>query len=566
LLGLALTVSLPVAAFIAAVGGLVGLVLFTLTTPEEDVRSMFGTGVITVAVVSYLLDRAATRLRARDEREARQADDRPYMLYLRSFGDDHASVPASGITRRGLWQVLTGWLIPIRSTRFEEVFTRPLAQYGPIIAVDAPGTRMPTLGAAKATLPNDDWQATVEAWAADAYAVLVSGAPSTINRGLQWELQLLAERLPHGRLVLVIGPEKKDVLWRNITGFLGAVGRYTLFASLTRRPWNDALLVLVHAPSRGWGAWYGWGARHRGAWTYTVAMDQAMAFAREVWAEPTPARDPFDGQPVTDTVQRAVDAATEAAARAGHPIDTRALLSALTDADHVGAWDRIGLFAATRARPALSTSSASEPTDTPLGRSGGGPLFSRNCAAATHIAARVSREYRLGPVPPGVLALGLVADRRTGAAYELGGLDADGHRQLVAELQHSLLDTTLEHLELIPGVDRAADDDHAGRLLAASQPPPRPVSARDRRRNRLVAAAVGVFLICAGGNAGRDAQMSEILWPALIYLAAASALAVAAIILRRRNADRHRSLATVLLIIAAVPAVLSVGLLAGAAL
>ncbi|MEH1030519.1 hypothetical protein V6W11_22490 [Micromonospora profundi] len=299
LLGSAVLLVLAVILSVAPLAAIVVLMILGLVVQgggsgmsDADARMMFAAMVVAIAVLGYLLDRAGRRLRMHNAWEAISADPRPRILYLRNFGDDKQKVPASALGRVGVWQLLTGWLNPIRTSRFEEILARALARFGPVIAVDPPGTRFSRLGAAKTLLPADNWLDQVALWADDAQAVVVSAAPDDIRPGLHAELKMLAERLTHGRIVLILGPHRSKALLHAAIGrFLLAVHGYPMFRTLVDRPVADGTLVLLHVPTVGWGHWRGWSARHRTAWTYTAAINEAMSDARDAWAAPVKASD-----------------------------------------------------------------------------------------------------------------------------------------------------------------------------------------------------------------------------------------------------------------------------------
>jgi hypothetical protein len=296
---------------------LAGWVLAGLSSAEQDLSSILAGLVIVAVMAGYFIDRAAQRLRARHLQAAMRRDPDHYMLYLRNFGDDAQKILTSRFNRRGVWQRSTGWLNPIGNARFEEVLTRALAHSGPVVAV-APSGKMrplfsaiaPTLGAAKTTLPGDKWEDWVTKKAENAHAVVVSATPAQISRaegrgrGFDKELRMLAERAVHGHIILVFGTGKSQVLHRRFGAFMAAVRSYPLFNDLASGWISDGALVLVHVPADGWGTWVGWGAERRTAWTYTAAIDAAMAYAEKAWARP-PAEliPPPPEEPPADQVQ-----------------------------------------------------------------------------------------------------------------------------------------------------------------------------------------------------------------------------------------------------------------------
>jgi hypothetical protein len=271
---------------------LFGWFLAGLSSAEQDLSSILAGLVIAAVVIGYFIDRAAQRLRAYNAQEAMAHDRRHgHLIYLRNFGDDDQKIPASRFSRRGPWQRSTAWLNPIGNARFEEIFTRALARSGPIIAVGQPGGKLrklfsamaPTLGAAKTILPHDKWQDQVYKLAVNAHAVVVSATPRQINPGFAWELDMLARKVAHGRIILVFGTGERSALYRSCAAFMGAVGQYPLFKDLTSGWISDGVLIMIHVPAEGWGTWHGWGAERRTGWTYTAAVGEAMAYAEAAW-------------------------------------------------------------------------------------------------------------------------------------------------------------------------------------------------------------------------------------------------------------------------------------------
>jgi hypothetical protein len=269
---------------------LAGWFVAGLSSSEQDLSSILAGLVIAAVAAGYFIDRAAQRLRARNAHEAMERDrSRRRMLYLRNFGDDAQKIPVSRFSRRSAWQRSTAWLNLIGTSRFEEVLTRALARSGPIIAVGQPGSKLrnlfsaiaPTLGAAKASLSNDEWQEWVRNQAVKAGAVVVSATPRQINPGFRWELDTLAREAGHGRIILVFGTGKKSALQQSFAAFTRAVEHYPLFKDLASGWVTDGVLIMVHVPAEGWGAWHGWGATRRTGWTYTAAVGEALAYAHQ---------------------------------------------------------------------------------------------------------------------------------------------------------------------------------------------------------------------------------------------------------------------------------------------
>ena len=477
LLSVGLTLFLGLLAVLTPLVVLAGWALAGLASAGQDLSTIVAGLVIAAIFACHFIDRGAQRLRARNFQEAMKRDPLRAMLYLRNFGDDTQKITTSRFSRRGVWQRSTGWLNPIGNARFEEVLTRALAHYGPIVAVGQPGGKLhtlfaamaPTLGAAKTTVAQDDWQDRVRQWATDAHAVVVSATPMRINPGFAWELYTLAHDVEHGRVILVFGTGRREALHHRFGAFVSTVRTYPLFKDLASGWIGDGALVLVHVPADGWGTWYGWGAERRTAWTYTAAIGAEMAYAEEAWTRPAaelipPHDEPPYGQeaagqglagpelagarlagiPLTETVESALRTAAAEAGRRGQPIDSLAVLVALMDADSAGDWHRIWLYS--RSREAIEQTGYE---DQPLpGGWWNNVALTQACSAAFDTAWRVSQQYQLTPLQVGVLILGLIADETSAAARALN-IDNQDRKNFMAELvQEDLIGISLIGLRL----------------------------------------------------------------------------------------------------------------------
>jgi hypothetical protein len=475
---------------------LAGWVLAGLSSAEEDLSSILAALVLVAVMAGYFIDRAAQRLRARHLQAAMRRNP-DYMLYLRNFGDDAQKILTSRFNRRGVWQRSTGWLNPIGNARFEEVLTRALAHSGPVVAVARSGKMRPlfsaiapTLGAAKTTLPDGKWEAWVTEKAKKAHAVVVSATPAQISRegrgeGFDKELRMLAERAEHGHIILVFGTGKKEVLHRRFGAFMDAVRSYPLFSDLASGWISDGALVLVHVPADGWGTWVGWGAERRTAWTYTAAIDAAMAYAQIAWARPPtelippPPKEPPAGQvrthgrlaspelagprlagiPLTETVASALHAADAKARRRGRLVDTKALLVALMDADPAGEWGRIWLHS--RSREAIEQAGYQDPQERACQRDN--VALTGGCDRAFQRAWQLSQDYRETPLQLGFLVLGLIDDESNAASRALNIDDQDQQAHMAELVQQDLIGTSLTGLRLGSSRLNRQPDRHQGR-------------------------------------------------------------------------------------------------------
>jgi hypothetical protein len=546
-LSLGMTTLLGVLALAFPLVWLAGVFFLGLVSPDAN-TAMLGAGGLFLAVsAGWLLDRGARRLRAYNARDLSRVDGRSPILYLRYFGDDQAMVTASGLGRRGLFQVATSWASIFRRSRFEEVMVRALAGHRPVVAVDTPdqrlrrlrtalreskrhaaetgvrrllnATHVPQLGAARIALDDDRWQAYVEQEANSAYAVVMAASPTIIGRGLRWEIDLVADRVGHGRVVLIVGPhDEHDETVDRLRAFLAEGADHPLFAGLIDCPPSNGILVLVHVPSEGWGTWYGWSARYRTAWTYTAAIDEALEFARTAWEQNPVTLDPFRGTPVSVTVRTALALAAE---RNGpdEAVGTADLLRAIAETDTSMDWQRIW--------PAASRSAAHDGPRDPQGASCirfGGVAITGACEQALNRSALLSRRYRRTQVPAAVVALALVHHPRSAAFLALQADGPDGYQALQVCVWSDVLSG-----RLWPAPAPIGDDVRQPTTPAPIDAPPVATDRRGRRmmtRHKVLSAVAvcvaGWAFISVARDEGRSELIPMVIWamvvgPVLLY-------------------------------------------------
>jgi hypothetical protein len=171
-----------------------------------------------------------------DADEAESIDERPPVLYLRSFADDRVTV-RSRHSRRQFWPERLGG--PSRE-RFEEVLAWHLWAYGPVVTIEEPKRRKPTiagnvldfidrardvydlelpersrrLGAARESLSPTRWRQNVEDRIASARLIAVTLGHT---EGLAWELACLTRLGLWAKTILIfppVGDEELDRRWR----------------------------------------------------------------------------------------------------------------------------------------------------------------------------------------------------------------------------------------------------------------------------------------------------------------------------------------------------------------
>lgn len=475
-----LTVLVGLIAATGPVIAILSLFFLSLLGFGEDTGNVLAGLVFAGAGGGALLDILARRLRARTAREAIQDEiknGRQRILYLRNFGDDQVKLPTSALTRRGLFATLVAPVNPLRKARFEELLGRAMGRWGAVVGLGQPGLTLPTLGVAKTEPVGDTWRQQVREHAAEAYAVVVSATPAALGRGLKWELDYLAHTAPHGRIVLVLGPQSgKATPAQRFSSFLTVTECYELFNPLGQGWIPDGALVLIHVPADG--SWHAWTAQRRNAWTYTAAIDEAFEFAEREWSKPAQSANAPATRPFVESVRLALDDAGKAALAAGRtaepaeaaPIDTRHIMAALMRRHPLAQWHRIN-----PAGPdALESTPGSDADPEPGGYWRGVPLTG-TAHAAVLSAMRISRTYRLHPAPAGILALATITEPGSGAAQTLSVLGASTTQDLATAIQHDLLGTTLiGFTQMAPSPPihaRVATTPQAAPLLGGPKPP-----------------------------------------------------------------------------------------------
>ena len=145
-------------------------------------------------------------------------------------------------------------------TTAEQKLVNALKKYGPVIAIGRPGELLPSLGAARFYVTDDQWQQKV----ADVANVseLVVWTTGT-SEGLRWELSHLLEWVPTARLILFAHPHllggltarEREQEWHTFRTTLGAMLPASLPDHLGRIRFiyfDEAGMAIPVAPLLGW--------------------------------------------------------------------------------------------------------------------------------------------------------------------------------------------------------------------------------------------------------------------------------------------------------------------------
>jgi hypothetical protein len=212
--------------------------------------------------------RYARRLGSTEARRLMQRDKRPAVLYLRSFGDDGLKLRTATLGRSSFVERFT----PSRFDAFEEVLARHLSVAGPVIALNAPGTNLPPLGAARESIDSADWRSAITTWMDSAALIVFVAPPEQLTPGLLWELETVLAHRHWAKTLIVVPPVDSETFERRWNAFLDAVGK---LAPFTTQPLIHGRPPLVLAFRHN--TWTVVTARRRNEWSYGAALHQAWA-------------------------------------------------------------------------------------------------------------------------------------------------------------------------------------------------------------------------------------------------------------------------------------------------
>lgn len=158
-------------------------------------------GFVLVARSGIVMFRSGWKYDALTADQARAADPRPPVVYLRSFDAD----PQILVTGPSRASRIAGLMNYAASVSPEQEMAFLLARVGPVIAIGKPGERLPELGAARLYVGDHEWRAVVGQLMAEASLVVIR-AGDTEN--LWWEVEQSMNRCPPNRIaILALGPE-----------------------------------------------------------------------------------------------------------------------------------------------------------------------------------------------------------------------------------------------------------------------------------------------------------------------------------------------------------------------
>ncbi|MEM7273459.1 MAG: hypothetical protein AAF547_10300 [Actinomycetota bacterium] len=266
-----LAVLLGVAAMIRGVGNWLFTPWFDhlelsdyLAIAPERLGQLMVLGGATVTICGAVVYRLARRVGKASAKRVTETDVRPPVLYLRSFEDDRLPIPTAATSRRPFFEAFS----ILGREPFEETVAWQLEQFGPVIGVLPPGSDRATLGSAKESLPQAEWQPLVLERMAEASTIVVVLAET---EGLAWEMeQILGQRFASKTLFVVppVGPEENRNRWQSFCTIATGAG---LVIDQSIDP-GIALVVAIVGDTQT-----GVTAARRDEAGYRAALDRAMA-------------------------------------------------------------------------------------------------------------------------------------------------------------------------------------------------------------------------------------------------------------------------------------------------
>jgi hypothetical protein len=151
----------------------------------------FGWGGIVVAFLGIAIMHRGRKLLAASGEQRLASDPRKPVVYLRSFAAD-----ALGAGAVGSWL-----LLKLNYSTDEEQLAAVMNEFGPFIAIGAPGETLPTLGANRIYTGEGDWRMRVQALLQEARLVVLR-AGTTEN--FWWEFQAVRACVPPERVLLLV--------------------------------------------------------------------------------------------------------------------------------------------------------------------------------------------------------------------------------------------------------------------------------------------------------------------------------------------------------------------------
>jgi len=177
---------------ISAIAFSVALVVFVIAVVQDQIKfhayylKLFGIGIAVCLFFVTLIARA----RKKSADHLLEWDDRPPIVYLRSFEDDSIKTTLA-LRGRGLLRISE----KVAEVSFEDAVADIFFKRGPFVALGSKNELLPKFGAARTYVDDSVWQQKVRRWLDGSQAVLVMIGSTA---GLKWEMDhIQAMNLAH---------------------------------------------------------------------------------------------------------------------------------------------------------------------------------------------------------------------------------------------------------------------------------------------------------------------------------------------------------------------------------
>jgi hypothetical protein len=217
------------------------------TFTSRSLFFLFSSSIVSSPFIFWLLFALSRRLRRYARRrallsmdEARLADPRRPVLFLRSFGDDQVSLAQAKVP----WLLRFFDPLAIAGT-LEELLLREFGYLGPVLALGKPSDGLPPLGVARKYCRGETWREVVGSLMDEASLIVVGVARS---EGLAWEIGALRDKGLLSKTVFILPPAiaGDHAALDRLFGLLGA-GETTPYLVLD----GAALALWFSAPNYG---------------------------------------------------------------------------------------------------------------------------------------------------------------------------------------------------------------------------------------------------------------------------------------------------------------------------
>ena len=174
------------------IGGVFLIIITVFIYLYKNFYSRYGSngfaGLATLILFYLYIIRKGIRHTVKSFDEVIKTDKRDPIVYLRSFDDDHSE------------KVL-------REVNHELVLSKVIKPYGPLLAIGKPGESLPTLGANRKYVSDEDWENVVTKMLAIAKAVIFKLNSSS---GLLKEYELALKTVPYDKILFYFPEMEKD--------------------------------------------------------------------------------------------------------------------------------------------------------------------------------------------------------------------------------------------------------------------------------------------------------------------------------------------------------------------